>query len=436
MPFLARCAQCLVALQLATGGGLSEQSTGMLVGPFVALAGLRPALSPGHFQPVPGTYAAAIDEIAAGAAVTQRLPVVFLQAGVARDRQRMQARAQRFAHQRPEHRQAEVRARVAGIVTRRLYEEGQDVRAGTVLFQIDPAPLKAALDISRGALARAEASHAAAADKLKRYADLIKDRAISEREYTEAQTDARQALAQIASAKAELEQARLRLGYATVTAPIDGRARRALVTEGALVGEDSPTPLTRVEQIDPIYVNFSQPAGEVAAMQRAIREGQVKGVADKDIAVRLVLADGSEYPLAGELLFSDLAVDPGTDTIAMRALFRNPHRELLPGGYVQVRLQRAVNPQAITVPRDALIRTAQSAVVKVVNPQGLVEDVEVRADTLQGRDWIISRGLKGGERVIVENAAQHAAGSSVQAVVRQPASADAPSPLAASPAGQ
>lgn len=319
------------------------------------------------------------------------------------------------------YRQAEVRARVAGIVTRRLYEEGQDVRAGTVLFQIDPAPLKAALDISRGALARAEASHAAAADKLKRYADLIKDRAISEREYTEAQ---------IASAKAELEQARLRLGYATVTAPIDGRARRALV------GEDSPTPLTRVEQIDPIYVNFSQPAGEVAAMQRAIREGQVKGVADKDIAVRLVLADGSEYPLAGELLFSDLAVDPGTDTIAMRALFRNPHRELLPGGYVQVRLQRAVNPQAITVPRDALIRTAQSAVVKVVNPQGVVEDVEVRADTLQGRDWIISRGLKGGERVIVENAAQHAAGSSVQAVVRQPASADAPSPLAASPAGQ
>ena len=127
-------------------------------------------------------------------------------------------------------------------------------------------------------------------------------------------------------------------------------------------------------------MNFSQPAGEVAAMQRAIREGQVKGVADKDIAVRLVLADGSEYPLAGELLFSDLAVDPGTDTIAMRALFCNPHREL-PGGYVQVRLQRAVNPQAITVPRDALIRTAQSAVVKVVNPQGVVEDVEVRADT-------------------------------------------------------
>ncbi len=336
------------------------------------------------------------------------------------------------------YRQAEVRARVAGIVTRRLYEEGQDVRAGTVLFQIDPAPLKAALDISRGALARAEASHAAAADKLKRYADLIKDRAISEREYTEAQTDARQALAQIASAKAELEQARLRLGYATVTAPIDGRARRALVTEGALVGEDSPTPLTRVEQIDPIYVNFSQPAGEVAAMQRAIREGQVKGVADKDIAVRLVLADGSEYPLAGELLFSDLAVDPGTDTIAMRALFRNPHRELLPGGYVQVRLQRAVNPQAITVPRDALIRTAQSAVVKVVNARRTAQckPVEVRADTLQGRDWIISRGLKGGERVIVENAAQHAAGSSVQAVVRQPASADAPSPLAASPAGQ
>lgn len=169
------------------------------------------------------------------------------------------------------YRQAEVRARVAGIVTRRLYEEGQDVRAGTVLFQIDPAPLKAALDISRGALARAEASHAAAADKLKRYADLIKDRAISEREYTEAQTDARQALAQIASAKAELEQARLRLGYATVTAPIDGRARRALVTEGALVGEDSPTPLTRVEQIERLRAGALATRGEPAGDHRPAR---------------------------------------------------------------------------------------------------------------------------------------------------------------------
>ncbi len=169
-------------------------------------------------------------------------------------------------------------------------------------------------------------------------------------------------------------------------------------------------------------------------MQRAIREGQVKGVADKDIAVRLVLADGSEYPLAGELLFS-----------TWRSTRHRHHRHACPVPQSASRIAarrlragapaRAVNPQAITVPRDALIRTAQSAVVKVVNPQGVVEDVEVRADTLQGRDWIISRGLKGGERVIVENAAQHAAGSSVQPVVRQPASPDGPHRWA-SPAGQ
>ncbi|MBF2893314.1 MexX/AxyX family multidrug efflux RND transporter periplasmic adaptor subunit [Pseudomonas aeruginosa] len=347
-----------------------------------------------------------------------------------------QARSVQLTGRLEAYRTAEIRARVEGIVEQRSYVEGQEVQAGDLLFRIAPEPLQAELSAAEAEQAQAHAAREAAADVARRSRQLMEDDSISAQQYRKDLFAEQQARAAEQSAEAKVRSARLRLAYASVTTPIDGRARRALVTEGALVGEDSPTPLTRVEQIDPIYVNFSQPAGEVAAMQRAIREGQVKGVADKDIAVRLVLADGSEYPLAGELLFSDLAVDPGTDTIAMRALFRNPHRELLPGGYVQVRLQRAVNPQAITVPRDALIRTAQSAVVKVVNPQGVVEDVEVRADTLQGRDWIISRGLKGGERVIVENAAQHAAGSSVQAVVRQPASADAPSPLAASPAGQ
>lgn len=231
-------------------------------------------------------------------------------------------------------RQAEIRARAASIITRRLYEEDQNVHAGTVLLQIDPAPLKTTLNINHGALARAEVSHAVATDKFKHYVDLIKDCTISEREYAEVQTDTCQALTQTASAKAELEQAHLRLSHAMVIAPIDGYARRALVIEGVLVGEDSPTSLTRVGQIDPLYMNFSQLAGEVAAMQRTIREGQVRDVADRDIVIHLILADGSEYPLIGELLFPDLTVDLDIDTIVMRALFRNSYCKLLPGGYM------------------------------------------------------------------------------------------------------
>ncbi|SIO71014.1 membrane fusion protein, multidrug efflux system [Burkholderia sp. GAS332] len=303
------------------------------------------------------------------------------------------------------YRQAEVRARVAGIVTARLYEEGQEVHKNAPLFRIDPAPLKAARDVAAGSLARAEANALGATDKRKRYDDLVTDHAVSERDHTEALTEERQAKAEVASARAELERARLQLSYATVTAPIDGRARRALVTEGALVGQDSATPLTTVEQIDPIYVNFSQPAADVAALRRAIDTGRVKGVAQKDVKVRLTLPDGSEYIQTGTLLFTDLAVDPGTDTVAMRALFPNPRRELLPGAYVRITLDRAIDTAVIAVPRDAVSRTADEASVKVVDAAGKVAVVPVQVNELKGRNWLVTSGLKGGERVVVENAA-------------------------------
>lgn len=311
------------------------------------------------------------------------------------------------------YRQAEVRARVAGIVTARLYEEGQEVRKNAPLFRIDPAPLKAALDVAAGTLARAEANALGATDKRKRYDDLVTDRAVSERDHTEALIEERQAKAEVASARAELERARLQLSYATVTAPIDGRARRALVTEGALVGQDSATPLTTVEQIDPIYVNFSQPAADVAALRRAIDTGRVQGVAQKDIKVYLMLPDGSEYAQTGKLLFTDLAVDPGTDSVAMRALFPNAQRELLPGAYVRIRLDRAIDTAAIAVPRDAVTRTADDATVKVVDAASKVAVVPVQVNELKGHNWLVTRGLKGGERVIVENAATLVAGTVV-----------------------
>ncbi|MBM2772112.1 MexX/AxyX family multidrug efflux RND transporter periplasmic adaptor subunit [Burkholderia territorii] len=314
------------------------------------------------------------------------------------------------------YRQAEVRARVAGIVTARTYEEGQEVKQGAVLFRIDPAPLKAARDAAQGALAKAQAAALAASDKRRRYDDLVRDRAVSERDHTEAVADDAQAKAAVASAKAELARAQLQLDYATVTAPISGRARRALVTEGALVGQDQATPLTTVEQLDPIYVNFSQPAADVDALRRAVKSGRATGIAQHDVAVTLLRADGTAYPLKGKLLFTDLAVDPTTDTVAMRALFPNPERELLPGAYVRIALDAAVDQRAILVPRDALLRTAERTSVRVVDANGKVKDVEVVADRMSGRDWRITRGLAGGERVIVENAAQFAPDSAVKPV--------------------
>ena len=311
------------------------------------------------------------------------------------------------------YRQAEVRARVAGIVTNRLYREGQEVRKGSPLFQIDPAPLQTALEMAAAALDKAEANAASTTDKVQRYQALTAVHAVSQLAYAEALAAERQAKAEVASAKAAQRRARLELNYATVKAPIDGRARRALVTEGALVGQDTATPLTTIEQIDPIYVNFSQSAALVARMRNAIRAGDLQGVPKQDIAVQLILGDGSIYPLPGKLIFSDLAIDPATDTIAMRAVVPNPDHILLPGGYVQVRLAQAVNTSAILIPRHALLRTANTATVMVVNADNVIEAVTVQADGLHGDNWLVTAGLNGGEKVIVANLAKMKPGITV-----------------------
>lgn len=313
-------------------------------------------------------------------------------------------------------RQAEVRARVSGIVTKRPYEEGQEVKAGTPLFLIDPAPFQAEFDAATAAFEQAEAAHALALDKQERYQSLIDSKAISVRDLNEAQSEVKQAAAQIASAVAQKEMARLRLEYATVTSPIDGRARRAHVTEGALVSESSATLLTTVEQLDPIYVNFSQPARDVMALRDSITKGSVKRLEDNEVKVQLVLGDGTVYTEGGKLLFSDLAVDPGTDTIAMRGLFANPDRALLPGMYVKVKLDSAVHTDAILLPRVSIVRSGESARVMTVDEAGKVAPVEVVADTMQGDQWLITSGLKGGEKIIVENPEYMAPGTEVNAI--------------------
>lgn len=321
-------------------------------------------------------------------------------------------------------RTAEVRARVEGIVLSRNYREGGEVKAGQVMFRIDPAPYQAQLQSAKASLARAEANAVAARQKAERYKPLVAVNAVSKQEYDEAVAAAGQANAEIASAKAAVRTAEINLGYTTVTAPISGRAGRALVTEGALVGNGEATRLALVEQVDPIWVTFTQPATEVMRLRRAIESGQIKGV-NGGAKVRLFLEDGTEYDQTGKLLFSDMTVDPSTGAITLRAQFPNANRELLSGTYVRVRIEQGVDENALTVPQRALIRNAQGAAVMVVGADGNVAAVPVKTSAAIGDQWVVTEGLKGGEQVIVEGLQKVKPGAPAKAVPFQ-ASTGAP----------
>jgi membrane fusion protein (multidrug efflux system) len=325
-------------------------------------------------------------------------------------------------------RSAEVRARVAGTVLKRVFREGSDVKAGDVLFQIDPRPFKAAADNAAAALARAEASRDQTRAQAERAESLIGRKLISQQDYDTAQANFHQAQADVAAARATLELHRLNLALATVRAPISGRIGRALVTEGALVGQGEPTPLALIQQLDPIYANFSQSSVDVLKLRQAMESGRLKRVGGQAEAT-LVLEDGSEYPQKGRLLFSDLAVDPSTGSISLRAQFPNPQRFLLPGMYVRVRLAQAVADNAITVPQRALQRGPQGAFVMLVK-DGKVAVQPVETGAAQGDVWVVQSGLAGGEQVIVEGLQKVQPGMPVTAV---PFGAAPAAPAAAAP---
>lgn len=311
---------------------------------------------------------------------------------------------------------AEVRARVAGIVTQRIFREGAEVKANDVLFRIDPAPFQAAASSAQAVLAKAEANLAQTTLKAQRYKPLVETNAISKQEYDDALTAQKQAAADVASARAALETARLNLGYATVNAPISGRIGRALVTEGALVGQGAATPLATIQQLDPLYVNITQPASEALKLQRAMRDGKLQKAGKNEVKVSIVMEDGEVYPHAGKLLFSDQTVDPSTGAITLRAVVPNPERFLLPGMYVRARVEQAVQENAITVPQQAVQRQANAAVVMVVGQDNKVAPRPVKADTAAGDKWIVSEGLKAGERVVVEGFQKVPPGAVVNAV--------------------
>ncbi|MFJ4065767.1 efflux RND transporter periplasmic adaptor subunit [Pseudomonas sp. NPDC089996] len=315
-------------------------------------------------------------------------------------------------------RTAEVRARVAGVVLKRVYREGSDVKQGDVLFLIDPAPFKADHDSARAALARAQATLYQARLQEQRYRQLVDDKAVSRQEYDNARAAFLQADAAVAEAKAALERARLNLGYATVTAPISGRIGRALVTEGALVGQNETTPLATIQQLDPIHADVTQSTRELNALRRALRAGELQQAGDGQARATLIQDDGSAYPLPGKLLFSDISVDPSTNQITLRSEFPNPELDLLPGSYVRVRLEQAVQPKGLSVPQRAILRdSAGVPKVLVVDDQARISERQVVLGNAQGDRWRVTEGLAPGEQVVVEGLQHVKAGDQVQVQV-------------------
>ncbi|AUG02595.1 MULTISPECIES: efflux RND transporter periplasmic adaptor subunit [Pseudomonas] len=310
---------------------------------------------------------------------------------------------------------AEVRARVAGVVLQRTFREGTDVKQGDVLFRIDPAPFKADLDSALASLRKAEANAFQARLQEQRYAQLIADQAISAQEYDNARANARQTAADVAANQAAVQRARLNLGYATVTAPISGRVGRALVTEGALVGQNETTPLALIQQLDPIHADLTQSTRELNDLRRAFRAGQLQQVGQDQAKATLIQDDGSLYPLPGKLLFADLSVDPSTGQIILRSEFPNPDLDLLPGSFIRVRLEQAVNRQGISVPQRAIQRdSAGIAQVLLVDAEQRVVQRPVQLGAVQQDRWIVSDGLKAGDRIVVEGLQHARPGEKVQ----------------------
>ncbi|KQW38949.1 efflux RND transporter periplasmic adaptor subunit [Rhizobacter sp. Root404] len=320
---------------------------------------------------------------------------------------------------------AQVRARAAGILQKRLFTEGSDVKAGQVLFTIDAAPYQATAASARAALARAEANLTQATALAERYKPLMEANAISKQEYINAVAAQKTAQADVASGRATVQTAQINLGYATVTAPISGRIGRALVTEGALVGQGEVTPLATIQQINPMYVNFTQSTTDVLRLRRAVESGKFKRSGTDGAVVRVLLEDGSDYGQAGKLLFSDLSVDPTTGQITLRAQVPNPTGLLLPGMYVRVRLEEAQAEAGIVVPQQAVTRGTSGDTVMVVGADGKVAPRPVKVGAAVNGQWVVLDGLKAGEQVMVDGFQKLRGNAPVKPVPWHPAASGA-----------
>jgi len=313
-------------------------------------------------------------------------------------------------------RTAEVRARTDGIVLRRLYEEGAMVKAGTPLFTIDPRDYRAQVQSAEAALQRAVAARENASSIVIRYGPLIDERAVSAQEYDAAQSDLRQANAQVAEARAALDRAKLLLDYTTVTAPIAGRAGAAQVTEGALVNGGEGTLMTRVDQVSPVYAVFAESSAAILNMIEEVRRGNLKLSRDYAFEVQLVMENGTIYGSPGRVDFASTVVDPETGSQTIRAQFPNPDGLLAPGQFVRGRIQAGVTPGGIVVPARAVQFQGEDASVSLLGKDGTVVNRPITLGALLGKSWVVKTGLKPGEQVIVDGWQKVRPGQKAQAV--------------------
>jgi membrane fusion protein (multidrug efflux system) len=298
---------------------------------------------------------------------------------------------------------AEIRPQVNGLIQRRLFTEGTDVKAGQVLYQIDPAPFQAALDTAKAGLARAEASRFSLKSRADRVKELLKDKAVSQQDYDDAEAALKQVDAEIASWKAQVETVRINLGYTTVTAPISGRIGKSSVTDGALVTAFQPVALATIQQLNPIYVDVTQSTSDLLRLRRRFERGDLQARGTDLNKVNLILEDGTPYGSEGALQFRDVSVEPGTGSVLLRMVFPNPDGVLLPEMFVRAQIREGTNEQAICVPQQGVLRNAKGdPYAFVVNAE---DKVEIRMLTLErevGDQWLVADGLKAGDKMIVE----------------------------------
>ncbi|MGD0278266.1 MAG: efflux RND transporter periplasmic adaptor subunit [Smithella sp.] len=320
---------------------------------------------------------------------------------------------------------ADVRPQVGGIIQKRFFVEGSDVRAGQVLFQIDPALYKAALDNANATLARSEANLSAIRMKAERLKELLADKAVSKQDYDDAAAALKQIQADIEFGKASVETARINLRYTSITAPISGRIGKSNVTEGTLVAAQQPTVLATIQRLDPMYVDVPQSTSEVLRLRRGLKEGHLDQNGADQKKVQLIMEDGSKYPLIGTLQFRDVTVDPTTGSVSLRMIFPNPNSVLLPGMFVRAVVQEGINKQAILIPQQAVSRDPKG------NPFTLIVDagnkVQLRMlelDRAIGDQWLVSSGIAPGERVIIEGMQKVKPDVSVKAVPFETANGD------------
>jgi len=327
---------------------------------------------------------------------------------------------------------AEIRPQVSGIVQKRLFQEGSDVKAGQLLYQIDPAPFQVAHESAKASLAKAQANLPTLRLKAERYKELLAENAVSRQDYDDAAAGLEQSRAEVEYWKAAVEAARINLGYTRVAAPISGRIGKSSITDGALVTAYQPAALAVIQQLDPIYVDVSQSSAELLRLRRSLESGRLSAGGEASRKVRLLLEDGTPYPQEGALQFRDVTVEPTTGSFTVRIVTPNPHNLLLPGMFLRAVVQEGVMEQAILAPQQGVIRTPKGdPVAWVVDETGKVQQRPLVLNRTIGNAWLVASGLAAGDRVIVEGMLNVRPGASVKAVPLSPPKATAAAPPSA-----